>query len=98
MIETLVGLNVTNDEDYTNYRKGMTPLLTAIGGSFGYDLKIAEVLKSETENKINRVFTIQFPDKEKMDSFFSDPEYKKIKEQYFEGAVESTTIMASYER
>jgi uncharacterized protein (DUF1330 family) len=72
MIEMLVGLYVTNDSDYSKYREGMTPILQSMAGGFGYDFKIAEVLKNESGNKINRVFTIYFPNEEKMNSFFSD--------------------------
>ena len=64
--EMLVGLHVTNDEMYQTYREKMTPVLVECGGGFGYDFRIAEVLKSQTDQEINRVFTIYFPDKEAM--------------------------------
>ncbi len=96
MIEMLVGLKVTNDTDYSNYRAAMTPLLESIGGSFGYDFKVAEVLISQTENEINRVFTIRFPSDEKMNAFFTNEEYLKIKKEFFEHSVASTTILATY--
>ena len=96
MIEMLVGLNVINDAEYAKYREGMTPILDSIAGGFGYDFKIAEVLKSTTENKINRVFTIFFPSEEKMNSFFTNKEYLKIKETHFSNSVESTTIISTY--
>ena len=98
MIEMLVGMNITNDEDYSKYREGITPILTNMGGGFGYDLKVSEVLKTESKDKINRVFTIFFPDEEKMDSFFSDEQYLSIKEEFFLDSVEATTIMAMYHR
>lgn len=98
MIEMLVGLNVTDDERYSKYREGMTPILNAVGGSFGYDFKVDKTLKSETDSLINRIFTIRFKNKEIMDSFFNDPQYIAVKEKYFNGSVESTTIIASYNR
>ena len=98
MIEILVGLYVTDDSSYSKYREGMTPMLNSIGGGFGHDFKIAEVLKNESEKKINRVFTIYFPDEEKKNSFFSNGEYLSIKDKYFTSAVESTTIIATYDR
>jgi len=98
MIEMLVGLEVTDDKNYAQYREAMSPILTGIGGGFGYDLKISEVLKSESENKINRVFTIFFPSEEVMNAFFTDSHYLEIKKKFFEGAVSSTTIMASYKK
>ena len=98
MIEMLVGLNVINDSDYTKYREGMTPILKSIGGGFGYDFKIAEVLKSESGNIINRVFTIYFPSEEELNSFFSNSEYLKFKEQFFTSSVASTTIISTYNK
>ena len=82
--EKLVGLNVLDDEAYESYRKAMKPILHRHGGGFGYDFKIAEVLKSPTEAPINRVFTISFPDEDSMNSFFSNDAYLKIKQKYFE--------------
>lgn len=98
MIEMLVGLNVSNDEHYALYRKGMTPLLTAAGGGFGYDFKVSEVLINKSGNEINRVFTINFPSNEVMKTFFSNPEYLEIKAKFFEGSVLETTIISSYEK
>jgi len=48
-IEMLVGLNVVDEAGYAAYREAMTPMLEACGGSFGYDFRIAEVLRSQTE-------------------------------------------------
>ncbi len=96
--EMLVGLHVTDDQRYQAYREKMTPVLVEFGGGFGYDFRIAEVLKSQTDNEINRVFTIYFPDKEAMEQFFSAESYKAIKAQFFESAVASTTLIAEYNR
>ena len=97
-VEMLVGLNVVDDEAYQSYRNEMTPILKSYGGGFGYDFKIAEVLKSETEAPINRVFTIHFPDDESMNSFFSNDEYLRIKRRHFERSVTDTTVIGTYER
>lgn len=98
MIEMLVGLHVTNDAAYQAYRDGMAPILERCRGGFGYDFQIAKVLKQATEAPINRVFTIYFRDETNRDEFFSDPEYKRIKQEFFEQAVSHTTILASYVR
>lgn len=98
MYEMLVGLEVIDDEIYKSYRAGMRPILELYGGSFGYDFTVSEVLKSETDEKINRVFTIRFPDESVMKKFFSDPEYLAVRSKYFEPSVNSTTIIASYEK
>jgi uncharacterized protein (DUF1330 family) len=96
--EILVGLNVLDDELYSQYRIAMKPILRRIGGDFGYDFKIAEVLLSVVSEKINRVFTIRFPSKLDMESFFSDEEYLKIKGRFFVQSVGDTTIISSYEK
>ena len=96
--EMLVGLHVTNDEVYQDYREEMTPILLEFGGGFGYDFKISEVLKSQTDKEINRVFTIYFPDKEAMQQFFSAESYRTVKAEFFASSVASTTVIAEYSR
>ncbi|MDA8016391.1 MAG: DUF1330 domain-containing protein [Thermoanaerobaculia bacterium] len=97
-VETLVALQVDDAESYRRYREGMMPLLKALGGRFGYDFEIAKVLKSETEEPINRVFTLRFPDRATMESFFANEEYLKIRNEFFEPAVSAVTMIALYER
>ena len=96
--EIIMGLDVTNDDEYQKYRDGMVPILESVGGSFGFDFKIAEVLKSKTADSINRVFTIDFPSKEVMDNFFSDPSYLEVKSKYFESSVKSVTTISMHEK
>ena len=96
--EMLVGLNVTDDFQYQEYRKSMIPILQAYGGGFGYDFKVSEVLLTQTDSKINRVFTIYFPDKERMEQFFANADYLKIKKSYFENSVSDTTIISTYKK
>ncbi len=96
--EMLVGLEISDPAIYSQYREAMAPILKRFGGGFRYDFTIAEVLKKETDNPINRVFTIYFADQASRDSFFSDPDYKKAKEKFFEKSVTATTILAEYQR
>lgn len=96
--EILVGLNVIDDVKYDEYREAMKPILSDHQGRFGYDFKVSDVLISEGDTDINRVFTINFINKDKMESFFSNSEYLKVKEAYFESSVGSTTIISSYEK
>ncbi|PJZ58037.1 DUF1330 domain-containing protein [Leptospira barantonii] len=96
--EMVVGLEVIDDLVYTKYRAAMTPLLTTYGGGFRYDFKILEVLKNEDGNPINRVFTIYFKDKKSRDAFFADPEYLKIRTEFFQTSVKSATYISEYER
>jgi uncharacterized protein (DUF1330 family) len=93
-----MGIEVTNDGDYQKYRESMTPILHSFGGSFGFDFKVDEVLKSKTEEPINRVFTIDFPSKEIMDKFFTDPEYLAVKTKYFQNSVKSVTTISMHEK
>ncbi len=97
-LEMLVGLNIVDDEAYQSYRDEMTPILERYDGGFGYDFKVSEVLKSTTEAPINRVFTIYFSTEDSMNSFFSNDEYLRIKQEHFEKSVTDTTIIATYER
>ncbi len=96
--ERLVGLNVTNDKVYQEYREKMTPILVECGGGFGYDFRISEVLKSQTDEEINRVFTIYFPDKVAMQQFFAAESYRAIRAEFFAPSVASTTVIAEYDR
>lgn len=95
-LEVLVGLDVVDDEGYARYRSAMMPILTSFGGGFGYDFRIAEVLKSESAVELNRVFTIRFPDAAAMDAFFSDDTYLQVKRRFFASSVRGTQIIARY--
>jgi len=43
--ERIVGLEVTDQDGYTQYRTEMAPLLDAAGGEFRYDFGVARVLR-----------------------------------------------------
>lgn len=92
----LVGLRVVDPEGYRRYREAMTPILERFGGRFGYDFVVSEVLRSEVEAPIDRVFTIVFPDRAACEAFFADPEYQQARATHFAPAVSHTTIMAEY--
>ena len=96
--EILVGLNVLNNSKYEDYRAAMKPILSQYEGRFGYDFVVSEVLKTETNNDINRIFTINFSSKNNMENFFSDQNYIKVREKYFHSSVGSATRIASYEK
>ena len=97
-IERLVGLYVTDDDLYRKYREHMFPVLQSFGGAFGYDFKVSEVLKSEVEAPINRVFTIFFESEDSMNSFFNNKKYLEIRAKYYEPSVSATTVISKYER
>jgi uncharacterized protein (DUF1330 family) len=96
--ETVVGLNVNNDEIYDQYRLSISPLLKKYEGGFRYDFKINETLIAEESKEINRLFLIFFKNKDLMNSFFSESEYLKIKEEFFTNSVSSIAIISEYER
>jgi len=96
--EILVGLNVVDEKIYQQYRTAMKPVLHDYDGDFCYDLKISEVLKSESNENLNRVFTLNFPSVQQKDDFFSDPQYLQVKQKFFDRSVDSITIMASYQK
>ncbi len=76
----------------------MEPILKSIGGSFGFDFKVSEVLRSKTKNKINRVFTIEFPSKNEMEKFFSRSDYLEIQNKYLVNAIQSKTVISMHEK
>lgn len=95
--ELMVGLTVTDEEAYAQYRTAMAPLLAAHGGGFRYDFTVAKVLKSASEHPINRVFALRFASKAQKEAFFAHPEYLVIRARHFERAVAGTTIFGAYD-
>ena len=91
------GLQVANDALYRRYREGMLPILHHHGGSFGYDLAVSQVLASETDRPINRVFTIRFADRARAAAFFADPSYLAVRRERFEPAVAAVTQIAAFD-
>ena len=91
------GLQVDDPALYRRYRDGMTPILHRFGGAFGYDFGVAEVLKAETDQPMNRVFTIRFPDRGTADRFFADPDYLSVRTALFGRAVSHVTVIASFD-
>lgn len=95
MYEILLGLQVTDDDMYSRYRAAMTPLLEAHGGSFGVDVRVAEVLRPAGKT-FNRLFTIRFPSRERREAFFGHPEYKEVRRRFFEPSVAEVNQLAIY--
>ena len=91
-------LHVVDDDEYQKYRAKMEPILISVGGSFGYDFRIAEVLRSKTEETINRVFTIEFPSKQVMDDFFSRSDYLEIQQQHLKNSVKAKTVISNADK
>ncbi len=92
----LMGLEITDDGAYAQYRAGMTPILESYGGSFGCDFVVAAVLRGPSE-RLNRVFTIVFPDRATQERFFADARYQAVRARHFEPAVARTFVLAELE-
>jgi len=95
--ERIVGLEVTDQDGYTQYRTEMAPLMDAAGGEFRYDFDVARVLRGEKDARINRAFVIRFPDRAASEKFFGDARYLEIRRRLFEPSVASTVLIAEYE-
>jgi len=89
--ERIIGLDVIDDQEYQKYREAILPILKTYGGAFGYDFRVSEVLLSKTKDDINRVFTIEFPSKLKMEAYFRDPEYIVIQNRHLNNSINSKT-------
>jgi uncharacterized protein (DUF1330 family) len=94
----VVGLQVNDAELYRRYRAGMTPILERHGGHFGYDFVVADVLTSESDQPINRVFTLVFPTRAASQRMFADSDYLRVRGAFFEAAVSAVTILAEFEQ
>ena len=97
MFEILVGLRVTDEIGYADYRAHMMPLLTEHGGNFGVDVRVAEVLKNPGGEPFNRLFTIRFPSLAAYDALFADPRYLAVRQRFFEPSVAYTTRFGRYQ-
>jgi uncharacterized protein (DUF1330 family) len=89
---TLIGLEVTDDAGYAQYRNAMAPILARHGGAFGCDFVVAQVLKGPNP-RINRVFTLTFPSCANRDRFFADEEYRSVRARWFEPAVGAVEVL-----
>jgi uncharacterized protein (DUF1330 family) len=85
-VVTLFGLEVKDEAGYARYREGMAPILARYGGAFGCDFAVARVLLGPSP-RINRVFTIAFPDGDSRARFFADADYRAVRKERFEPAV-----------
>lgn len=93
--EILVGVQVTDEAGYAEYRRRMTPLLHQHGGRFVLDVRVSEVLRAPEDAAFNRLFTIRFPDAEQRARFFSSPEYLAIRAEHFDPSVSAAAQLGS---
>jgi uncharacterized protein (DUF1330 family) len=97
MIEILIGLQVTDQGQYAEYRKHMSPLLEAHGGRFVVDVHVAEVLLAPEAKPFNRLFTLRFPSQAQHDAFFANPDYLAVRERHWVPSVAAVQRLARYE-
>lgn len=97
MIDILVGLQVTDQAQYAQYRQHMLPLLEAHGGRFVLDVHVAEVLRAPEPKPINRLFTLRFPSLADYEAFFADPDYLAVRKRYFEPSVAAVQRLGRYQ-
>ena len=95
--ELTAGLLVNDREQYARYRHEIAPLLAAAGSRFRYDFEVARTLTGEAGHEINRLFVLQFSDRDSRDRFFADPRYIEIRARLFETAVEGWVTVAEYQ-
>ena len=87
------GLEVKDDAGYARYREAMTPILASYGGEFGCDFVVARVLLGPSL-RINRVFTLSFPDADTRERFFADETYRAVRKRWFEPSVGVVEVLA----
>jgi uncharacterized protein (DUF1330 family) len=96
-VQTLVALDVLDEDKYQKYRDGMLPILHEHGGQFVVDVKLGTVLKLPKQGPVNRMFTIEFPSLERLEAFFSNPDYLVVRKQYFESSVGNVCGLGKYQ-
>ena len=95
--EIIIGLRVTDQKGYVTYRELMLPILSSYDGRFIHDFEVSKTLLSLEAGEINRLFMIRFPDKQAMESFFSDAGYIEIRKNHFDKSVAETYSLAALE-
>ena len=84
-------LEVIDEAGYAKYRAEMSPLLHAAGARFEFDATMTTLLAPQPG--LNRVFSIAFPNRAARDGFFRDPDYLKVRNQYFEPSVGARRVL-----
>lgn len=95
-IDTFVGLHVTDDASYREYRDGVKPLLEAHGGTLHDDCRIEESRRA-VEHPMNRLFIISFPDANAKRAFFENESFRQMHARYFDPERQGITTVAHYE-
>lgn len=94
MFEHSVGLFVSDEAVYQQYRDGISSLLKEHEGFFRYDFKVSDTLINESDTPINRVFVLAFPSEERSNAFFSHDDYDKVRAEFFDASVAHVTLIS----
>ncbi|WP_206696869.1 DUF1330 domain-containing protein [Marinomonas algicola] len=94
MFEHCVGLFVSDNALYQQYRDGISALLKEYGGFFRYDFKVSDTLMNESGTPINRVFVLAFPSEDRSNDFFSHDDYEKVRAKFFDASVKHVTLIS----
>lgn len=92
--ETWMGVVITNPEIYAQYRTAIGPILASFGGRFRVDLEVTKVLQPATAPPLNRVFALEFPNREAKLKFFADPKYLETRARLFESSVSQWAVLS----
>lgn len=96
-VERLIGVQVSSEHGYEEYRRQISPLLAAAGGRFTVDVRVSEVLTAPDDARFNRLFVLRFPNDEAMRNFFESEAYRAVRDAHFVSSVSSTTSLATYQ-
>ena len=94
--QRIMGLEVSDPQEYANYRAAMKSILASFGGEFTFDFIVSEALLAPANSNINRVFCLSFPSEQAMQNFFTDAQYLVVKERHFSLSVKTVTTLSMH--
>lgn len=95
--QVLVGLNVLDDKRFDEFHSAIEPLLSRYQGQLGYEFTVPASLLARHSHKVNRVYTISFASKERMESYFADSEYLKTRGRHILKSFATEQFIFGYE-
>ena len=98
MSKTVVlGLSVTNQEMYQEYREKLDPVLKEVGAKVILDVEVGNVRINPTETNFNRLIFIKFNNAESMKLLNEHPTYLSLKNSLFVPSVKQTVPLAKFD-
>ncbi len=96
--QVVIGLRVLDHRKFAQYCTALEPVLASHGGEFCYNFNVPEMLASKSCKNINQMFTLNFSSKEKMECFFADRNYLKIRGRHILKTIGSEQIIFGYHK